>query len=87
MQVRRWQRFGLLASVGWVAVAGLLATWSETWIAAWQLYCSIVADPTCVGATVVLVVHWGAVAGVVLCPLILAWLVWGFVAVTRRRSR
>jgi hypothetical protein len=87
MQVRRWQRFALLASVGWVAVAGLLASWSETWIAAWQVYCSIVADPTC-GTTVVLVVHWGAIAGVVLYPLILVWFgVWGFVAVRRRMRR
>jgi hypothetical protein len=84
MQVRRWQRFALLASVGWVAVGGLLASWSQAWIAAWKFYCSIAADPTRVNATVVLVVHWGAIAGVVLYPLILAWLVWGFVTVTRR---
>jgi hypothetical protein len=88
MQVKRWQRFALLASVGWVAVGGLLSSWSETWIAAWKLYCSVAADPTCVGATVFLVVHWGAIAGVVFYPLILAWLgVWAFVAVRRRRSR
>jgi hypothetical protein len=87
MQVNRWQRFALLASVGWVAVGGLLASWNETWIAAWKLYCSMTADPAC-GATVFLAVHWGAIAGVVLYPLILAWLgVWGFVAVRRLRSR
>jgi len=87
MQVNRWQRFALLASVGWVAVGGLLASWNETWIAAWKLYCSMIADSAC-GATVFLAVHWGAIAGVVLYPLILAWLgVWGFVAVRRLRSR
>jgi hypothetical protein len=87
MQVKRWQRFALLASVGWVAVGGLLASWNETWIAAWKLYCSMIADSAC-GATVFLAVHWGAIAGVVLYPLILAWLgVWGFVAVRRLRSR
>jgi hypothetical protein len=88
MQVKRWQRFALWASVGWVAVGGLLSSWSETWIAVWRFYCSMSADPTCVDATVFLVVHWGAIAGVVLYPLILAWLgVWAFVAVRRRRSR
>jgi hypothetical protein len=88
MQVKRWQRFALLASVGWVAVGGLLASWNDAWIAAWKLYCSIAADPTCVGATVFLAVHWGAIAGVVLYPLILAWLgVWGLVAVRRRTLR
>ena len=86
MQVKRWQRFALLASVGWVAVGGLLASWNETWIAAWKLYCSVTGDHTCVGATVFLAVHWGAIA--VLYPLILAWLgVWGFVAVRRRTRR
>jgi hypothetical protein len=87
MQIKRWQRFALVASVGWVAIGGLLASWNETWIAAWKLYCSISADPIC-GATLFLVVHRGAIAGVVLCPLALAWLgVWGFVAVRRLTQR
>jgi hypothetical protein len=34
MQIKRWQRLGLLASVIWVIVGGLLASWNETWIAA-----------------------------------------------------
>jgi hypothetical protein len=90
MQVARWQRFALLASVVWVAVGGLLASWNQAWIAAWKLYCSIAADPACIGATVFLAVHWGAIAGVVFYPVILAWLaVLGLVAVRRwsRRPR
>jgi hypothetical protein len=87
--MKRWQRFGVLASVVWVAAGGLLASRNETWIAAWKLYCSLTADPTCGGATVYLVVHWDAIAGVVLYPLVLTWLVvWGLVALRRwiRRS-
>jgi hypothetical protein len=88
VQVKRWQRFALLASVVWVTVGCLLASWNEAWIAAWKLYCSITANPACVGATVFLAVHWGAIAGVVFYPLILAWLiVWGLVAVRRRTRR
>ena len=89
MQINRWKRVGLLASVIWVIVGGLLASWNETWIAAWRLYCSFTADPTCVGATVFLVVHWDAIAGIVIFPLVLAWLVArGLIALRRwiRRS-
>ena len=75
MQINRWKRVGLLASVIWVIVGGLLVSWNETWIAAWRLYCSFTADPTCVGATVFLVAHWDAIAGIVIFPLALAWLV------------
>jgi hypothetical protein len=75
MQIKRWQRLGLLASVIWVIVSGLLASWNETWLAAWRLYCSFTADPTCAGATVVLVVHGGAIAGIVILPLVLSWLI------------
>jgi hypothetical protein len=83
--MKRSQRFGLLASVVWVIVGGLLASRNETWIAAWKLYCLLTADPTCVGASVYLVVHWGAIAGVVLYPLVLTWLVaWGVVALRQR---
>jgi hypothetical protein len=75
MQVKRWQRFALLASVAWLVIGGLLASRTETWIAAWKLYCSITADPTCVSTTVFLVVHWGLIGGVLLYPLIFIWLV------------
>ena len=90
MQIKRWKTLGLLASVIWVIVSGLLASWNETWISAWRLYCSFMADPTCAGATVFLVAHWDAIAGIVICPLLLAWLVaCGLIALTRgiRRSR
>jgi len=75
MQVKRWQRLGLLASVIWVVVSSLLASSNETWLAAWKLYCFFTAGPACAGATVVLVVHWGAVAAIVMLPLVLAWLI------------
>jgi hypothetical protein len=82
--MKRWQIFGLLFSVIWLVVAGLLASRRETWIAAWKLYCSLTADPTCAGATVYLVVHRGAIAGIVFSPLVLSWLVaWGLVALRR----
>ena len=54
MQIKRWKRLGLLASVIWVIVSGLLASRNETWIAAGRLYCSFTTDPTCAG----LVAHW-----------------------------
>ena len=83
--MKPWQRFGLLASVVWVVVGCLLASRDETWIAAWKLYCSLTADPTCVGATIFLVAHWDAIAGIVLYPLVLSWFVaWGLVALRRR---
>jgi hypothetical protein len=86
--MKPWQRFGLLASVVWVIVGGLLASRNETWIAAWNLYCSLTADLTCVSASVFLVVHWDAIAGLVLYPLILTWLVaWGLVALIQRIRR
>ena len=75
MQIKRWQRLGLLASLIWVVVGGLLASWNETWLAAWKLYCSLTADPACAGATVFVVVHRGAIAGIVILPLALAWLI------------
>jgi hypothetical protein len=79
------KRLGLLASVIWVIVSGLLASWNQTWIAAWRLYCSFMADPACAGDTVFLVVHWGAIAGIVIFPLVLAWLVaCGLIALGRR---
>jgi hypothetical protein len=88
MPIKRWQRLGLLASVIWVIVIGLLASRSETWIAAWRLYCSFATDPTCTGDTVFLVVHRGAIAGIVIFPLVLAWLVaCGLVALGRRIRR
>jgi hypothetical protein len=88
MQIRRWQCFGLLASVVWVVVGGLLASQNETWITVWKFYCSLTADPTCGGATVFLVVHWDAIAGIVLYPLVLTWLVaWGFATLRQRIRR
>ena len=86
--MKRWQRFGLLASVVWAIVGGLLASRNETWITAWKLYCSLTADPTCVNASVFLVVHGDAIVGVVLYPLILIWLIaWGLVALRQRIGR
>jgi hypothetical protein len=77
------KRFGLLASVAWMVASALLASWHETWIAAWRLYCYLAANSTC-NSTVFLVGHWGAVT-VVLLPLVLAWLIaWGLIAVRRR---
>ena len=90
MQINRWKHVGLLASVIWVIVGCLLASWNETWIAAWRLCCFFRADPTCVGATVFLVAHWDAIAGIVIFPLVLAWLVaCGLIALRRwiQRSR
>jgi len=88
MQVRHWQRIALLASLVWVVGAALLASWNETWIAAWKLYCAVTADRRCTDATVFLVMHWNAILGVVLFPLALTWLaVWGFVAARRRMRR
>jgi len=85
IQIKRWKRFGLLASAIWLIVGGLLASWNETWIAAWRLYCSFTADPACVGATVFLVAHWNAVAGIVIFPLVVAWLIaFGLIALRRR---
>jgi hypothetical protein len=88
MQIKRWQRFGLMASVVWVVVGSLLASQNETWIAAWKLHCFLTADPTCADATVFLAVHWDAIAGIVLYPLVLTWLiVWALVALTQRIRR
>jgi hypothetical protein len=86
MQIKRWKRFGLLASVIWVIVSGLLVSWNETWLAAWRLYCSFTADPTC-GTTVVIAVHPGAIASIVILPLLLAWVVAELVALGRRIQR
>lgn len=77
MQIKRWQRLGLLASLIWVIASSLLASSNETWLAAWKLYCAFTADPTCAGETVVLVVHRDAIAGIVILPLVLAWLIAG----------
>jgi hypothetical protein len=68
MKIKRWQRFGLLASVVWVVAGCLLASRNKTWIVAWKLYCSVKADPTCIDATAFLVVHWNAIAAIVLIP-------------------
>ena len=75
MHIKRWQRLGLPASVIWVVVSSLLASWNETWLAAWKLYCSLTADSACAGATVFFVVHRGAIAAIVILPLVLAWLI------------
>jgi hypothetical protein len=79
------KRLGLLASVIWLIVSGLLASWNQTWIVAWRLYCWFTTDPACAGDTVFLVVHWGEIAAVVIYPLVLAWLVaCGLIALIRR---
>jgi len=75
MQITARQRLGLLASAMWVIVSALLASWDETWIAAWRLYCSVSASPACTGDTVFLVIHRGAIATIVIFPLVMAWLV------------
>jgi hypothetical protein len=86
--MKRWQIFSLTLSAVWVVGGSLLASQDETWIAAWKLYCTLTADFTCVGATVYLVAHWDAIAGIVFYPLVLSWLVaWGLVALRRRRRR
>jgi hypothetical protein len=83
MHAERWKRFGLVASMVWVIVGGLLASRNETWIAAWRFYCSVAADPACSNATMFVVVHWNAIAGAVVIPLVLAWLVaWGLIVLT-----
>ncbi len=85
MQIKRFQRFGLFASMVWVVVGFLLASCNETWIVAWKLYCSVTTEPSCVRDTVFLVVHRGAIAGIVLIPLILTWfIVWAIFALTQR---
>jgi hypothetical protein len=82
--MQRWQRFGLWASLVWLVVGGLLCSRNETWIAVWKLYCLLAADPTCAGATAYLVVHWDAIAGIMLYPHVLTWLVaWGVIALER----
>ena len=88
MQIKHWKRLGLAASVIWIIVGGLLACWNETWIAAWRLYCSFTTDPTCAGATVFLVAHWDAIAGIVIFPVVLAWLIaCGLIALRWRLRR
>jgi hypothetical protein len=84
MLTKRWQRLGILASVVWVIVGGLLASWNELWIAIWRIYCRLTGDPSCTGGTTFLVVHWDTVAAFVLFPLLLAWLAgWALVALVR----
>jgi hypothetical protein len=88
MQIKRWQRLGLLVSVIWIIMSGLLASRNETWLAAWRLHCSFATDPACTGATLYLVVHWDAIASIVIVPLVLAWLVaCGLIALRRRIRR
>jgi hypothetical protein len=88
MQTKRWQRAGLLASVIWAITGGLLASWNETWLAAWRLYCSFTADSACTGATLFLVVHWDTIASIVIFSLVLGWLAaCGFFALRRRIRR
>jgi hypothetical protein len=84
MQIKHGQRLGLLASLIWVIVSGLLASRNETWIAAWRLYCSLTAAPPCAD-TIFIVVHWPAIAVIVIVPLVLFWLVaCGIIALRRR---
>jgi hypothetical protein len=80
----RARRLGLVASLTWVVVVALLASRTETWIAAWRLYCRFSGDPTCVGATIYLVIHWQPIALVAFGPVVLGWLIaWGITAMKR----
>jgi hypothetical protein len=74
----------LWASAIWVIGSGLLAFWNQTWVAAWRLYCTFTADPTCADDTVFIVAHREVVAVIVIFPLVLAWLVGcGLIALRR----
>jgi hypothetical protein len=84
MQLKRWH-FGVLASVVWVVVAVLLASWRATWVTAWKLQCYLTAAPPCAGSTLYFVVHWRAIGAIVLCPLALSWLVASGLVLLRRQ--
>jgi hypothetical protein len=52
----------------------------------WRLYCHLTADANC-GTTVYIVVHWSAIAILMLVPVILGWLLaWAIGTVRRRRA-
>jgi hypothetical protein len=78
----RW--LGVAASLVWIVAAALLASRNETWIRVWRLYCYLTADAAC-RDMVYIVMHWSAIATLMLTPIILGWLVgWGIVALRRR---
>ena len=78
----RW--LGVVASLAWILAMAVLSSRNETWIAFWRLYCFFTADAAC-RDTVYIVVHWSAIATLMLVPIILGWLVgWGIVALRRR---
>ena len=78
----RW--LGVVPSLAWIVAAALLASRNETWIGVWRLYCYLTADAAC-RDMVYIVVHWSAIATLMLIPIILGWLVgWGIVALRRR---
>jgi len=78
----RW--LGVVASLAWIVAAALLTSHNETWIGVWRLYCYLTADAAC-RDMVYIVVHWSAIASLMLTPIILAWLVaWGIVVLRRR---
>ena len=80
----RW--LGVVVSLAWILAVGLLSSRNENWIAAWRAYCYLTADSVC-GTTVYIVVHWSAIAVVMLVPIILGWLLaWGLLAFRRRRE-
>ena len=78
----RW--LGVAGSLVWIVAAALLASRNETWTGVWRLYCYLTADAAC-RDMVYIVVHWTAIATLMLTPIILAWLVaWGIVVLRRR---
>ena len=80
----RW--LGVVASLAWILAVAVLSSRNETWIAFWRLYCFFTADAAC-RDMVYIVVHWSAIATLMLVPIILGWLVGCGIVALRRRSQ
>ena len=79
----RW--LGVVISLAWFLVVGLLAARGDIGIAVWSLYCHFAVDTNC-GNTVVVVVNWPVIAIVMLVPVIVGWLLaWATRALVRRK--